>query len=189
MVTEMTDYELIQQIIHNPDVGIQQAIGQYGALVNGVVIKMLGTSNKLDVQECVSNVFIKLWKHSERFDASKGSLKGYIVAIARNEALSKLKALQKDNLHESLENMENDIGVEMDMTSELASKLNGQLIDELVGDLKEPDRQIFIRRYYWGERIKAIAKIMHLEEKFIENRLYLSKRKLRKELIEKGVRV
>lgn len=189
MVTEMTDYELIEQIIHNPDVGIQQAIGQYGALVNGVVIKMLGTSNKQDVQECVSNVFIKLWKHSERFDASKGSLKGYIVAIARNEALSKLKALQKDNLHESLENMENDIGVEMDMTSELASKLNGQLIDELVGDLKEPDRQIFIRRYYWGERIKAIAKIMHLEEKFIENRLYLSKRKLRKELIEKGVSV
>lgn len=189
MVTEMTDYELMQQIIHNPDVGIQQAIGQYGALVNGVVIKMLGTNNKLDVQECVSNVFIKLWKHSECFEASKGSLKAYIVAIARNEALSKLKALQKTHLQESLENMDGDIGVEIDMVSELASKLNGQIIEDLVESLKEPDRQIFIRRYYWGERIKAIAKVMHLEEKFIENRLYLSKRKLRKELIEKGVRV
>lgn len=183
----MTDNELIEYIIHNPEEGIKQAIKQYGAIVNAVVIKIIGANNRMDVQECVSNVFIKLWKYSSQFDEEKGVLKGYIVAIARNEALSKLKSIKKDNMQQSLEEMDGDIGTDIDMISELSVKVNTEIIGEMVDHLKEPDRQIFIRRHYWGERIKIIAAAMNLEEKFVENRLYLSKKLLRKQLEEKGV--
>lgn len=96
----MTDRELIEHIIHNPEEGIKQAIKQYGAIVNAVVIKIIGASNGLDVQECVSNVFIKLWQYSQQYDEEKGALKGYIVAIARNEALSKLKRIKISTIEE-----------------------------------------------------------------------------------------
>lgn len=183
----MADHELIEYIIHNSEEGIKQAIQQYGAIVNAVIIKIIGANNVLDVQECVSNVFIKLWQYSQHFNEGKGSLKGYIVAIARNEAFSKLKIMKKSNMQQSLDDMDGDIGIDIDMTNDLAVKVNNKIICEMVDALKEPDRQIFIRRHYWGERIKVIATSMNLEEKFIENRLYLSKKLLRKQLEEKGV--
>ncbi len=183
----MTDNELIEYILRNPEEGITKAIQQYGPIVNAVVTKIIGRNNALDIQECVSNVFINLWKYSQNFNACKGSLKGYIVTIARNEAFNKLKVINKNSLNQSLEVMDRDIGIDIDMTNDLAIKLNTKIICNMIDNLKEPDREIFIRHHYFGEKIKTIAQSMNLDEKFIENRLYLSKKLLRKQLITKGV--
>lgn len=181
----MTDKELRETIMQQPEKGIERAIEQYGGLVNAIVIKMIGKGSGADVQECISDVFIRLWKYIGGFDESKGTLKAYIVTIARNEAFRKLKSMQKDHYEQSLEDL--DIGVDIDMTYEVAKKSNKKIISETIEYLKEPDRQIFIRRYFWGERVKFIAKALNLEEKFVENRLYLVKKKLREQLIERGI--
>ena len=171
----------------DPEKGITQAIKEYGPIVNAVITKIIGGGNVLDVQECASNVFINLWKHSQKFNSNKGTLKGYIVAIARNEAFDKLKIISRNNMNQSLDTMNEDIGISVDMTNDLAVKLNTKIICDMINDLKEPDRQIFIRHHYFGERVKVISKTMNLDEKFVENRLYRSKKLLKKQLITKGV--
>lgn len=61
-------------------------------------------------------------------------------------------------------------------------KSTNKLVNEMVHNLKEPDREIFMRRYFLGERIKAIVIALNLDEKFIENKLYTVKKKLKKGL-------
>lgn len=181
----MTDEELMQQIKQRPDEGIEQVIRQYGPLIKGVIIKIAGYEKEIDVQECMSQVFVRLWQYGESFDAKKGTLRSYLITIARNEALRALRYLQTQESELLIEDY--DIGMDMDMTHEVARKMNKSIVHEIVEHLKEPDRQIFVRRYFFGERIKTIALEMQLEGKFVENRIYLVKKKMKKQLIERGV--
>lgn len=180
----MTDEELIRLIKDKPDEGVQAAIKCYGPLVKGVMIKIAGYEQSVDIQEGIAQVFVRLWQYRERFDGEKGTLKSYLVAMARNEALRMLKAGKRhqESVDEALA-----LDISLDMTHELTRKINRKIIQDVVGELGEPDRQIFIRRYFWGERIKIIALELALEEKFVENRIYLVKKKMKKQLLERGI--
>lgn len=181
----MEDKALIKLIKENPECGLEQTMVLYTSFVKAIVVRYLGYDHKEDIKECTADVFIKLWRFIDNFDETKGSLKSYIATIARNETLRKLKKEGKSLGDLPLEELE--IGLEVDMVGEIGKKLNAKLVQEVVEELPEPDRQIFISRYFWGERIKAISNTLKLEEKFVENRLYLVKKKLKGKLLEKGV--
>ncbi|MBU3804035.1 MAG: sigma-70 family RNA polymerase sigma factor [Candidatus Cellulosilyticum pullistercoris] len=181
----MEDKALIHFMKENPEGGLNQVMSLYAPFVKAIIVKYLGCEKKEDIKECIADVFIKLWRFIGNFDESKGSLKSYIAVIARNEALRKLKKEGKYLSDLNIDELE--IGIEVDMVSEMGRKINAKLVQEAIEALKEPDRQIFIKRYFWGQRIKEISKELRLEEKFIENRLYLVKKQLKGKLLEKGV--
>ncbi len=181
----MKDKALVELIKENPECGLEQAMVLYTPFVKAIIVRYLGYDHKEDIKECIADVFIKLWRFIEHFDETKGSLKGYIATIARNETLRKLKKEGKNLGNLPLEELE--IGLQVDMVGEIGKKMNARLVQELVEALPEPDRQIFIGRYFWGERVRAISNRLKLEEKFVENRLYLVKKKLKGKLLEKGV--
>lgn len=180
----MEDNILIKLIKENTEEGMKKAMMLYSPFVKAIVIKLMGRDNAEDIKECMADVFIKLWRFIDSFDEKKGSLKSYIATIARNEALRQLK--KKGRYPKCIDVNELDMGIEMDMASELGKKINMQLLKEAVDELPEPDRQIFISRYFFGDRVKEISMQLTLEEKFIENRLYLVKKKLKEKLVTKG---
>ena len=45
--------------------------------------------------------------------------------------------------------------------------------------LTEPDREILLRRYYFGQKPREIAAALGLDKKQVDNRLYQTKRRLR----------
>ena len=76
--------------------------------------------------------------------------------------------------------------------------LNSQDIEEAISDtffklwknvdnFKEPDRSIFILRYFYFEKVKEVASKLNLSEKKVENILYPSKTKLKEKLIKGGI--
>ena len=76
--------------------------------------------------------------------------------------------------------------------------LNSEDIEEAISDtffklwknvdnFKEPDRSIFILRYFYFEKVKEIASKLNLSEKKVENILYRSKTKLKEKLIKGGI--
>lgn len=76
--------------------------------------------------------------------------------------------------------------------------LNSEDIEEAISDtffklwknvdnFKEPDRSIFILRYFYFEKVKEIASKLNLSEKKVENILYPSKTKLKEKLIKGGI--
>jgi RNA polymerase sigma-70 factor (ECF subfamily) len=52
-----------------------------------------------------------------------------------------------------------------------------------IDSLTEPNKEIIMRRYFFEEKPARIAKTISLPVKEVENRLYQSKQKLRKELV------
>lgn len=59
-----------------------------------------------------------------------------------------------------------------------------EIIQGLVLDLDEPDRTIFLRRYYLLEPAREIARRLHMTEHNVNVRLSRGRTKLRRQFIE-----
>ncbi len=182
---KVEDRELIKLIKRDPEKGLEEAMILYAPLVKAILIKIIGNEQERDLQECLSDVFVRLWRFVDGFDENKGTLKGYIASIARNEALRRLK--QTSKYHEAVTLGEMELGLEMDMVGEVSRTMNKDIIQQVVDELEDPDRQIFIKRFFWGDSIKGIGEELKLAPKFVENRLYLAKKKLKSRLLERGI--
>lgn len=180
------DRKIIKLLKKSPEGGIKMAIDTYGAAVNTICKNILINLNSEDIEEAISDTFFKLWKNVDNFNHEKNkSLKSYIYAIARNTCFDKLKT---SNCNTSLfEIDENDLGIDVNMEDEYSKLHNKKIIKTTLDNFKEPDRSIFILRYFYFERVKVIASKLNLSEKKVENILYRSKTKLKEELIKGGI--
>ncbi len=56
----------------------------------GVLVRMLG--QRAEAEEALQDVFTRVWTRAGRYDAAKGSAGGWLVAVARNAAIDRLRA-------------------------------------------------------------------------------------------------
>lgn len=180
------DRKIIKLLKKSPEDGIKMVIDVYGSAVNTICKNILINLNSEDIEEAISDTFFKLWKNVDNFNVEKNkSLKSYIYAIARNTCFDKLKSF---NCNTSLFDVdENDLGIDVNMEDEYSKLHNKKIIKTTLDNFKEPDRSIFILRYFYFEKVKVIASKLNLSEKKVENILYRSKTKLKEELIKGGI--
>lgn len=182
----MNDIELIELLQKDPQEGLRECIHSYGATVQWIVTKIVGSNNREDIEECVSDVFAKLWRNAHYFDDRRETkLSSYLYGIARNTALDYRKSRQHDL--EQIPVEENDLHIDADFTDEYAKKVNSQIVQHTVDLLPQPDRDIFIYRYYFRLKISEIAERLDLKPKQVENKLFRGKEVLRKQLMEGGI--
>lgn len=181
----MNDEKLIKLIKRNTSAGLSAAIEQYGSLVKTVVVRIVGYENQQDVEECVSDVFVELWKSIDNYNSEKGLLKNYIISIARHVGINTFR--RKLNRQELIPLEEDILNVDVDLTNAVSRTINKNIIKETIDSLPHPDKDIFIRRYFLFESVKEIAALLELTPKAVENRLYRGKDKLREELLNKGI--
>jgi len=167
------------------DKALAAVIEQYGGLVQAVIRRTLGSANAQDVEECTSEVFWRLYQNAENIQPERG-LKSYLCGIARHVAVDRLRQLGRTDWQQ-LPQDENALGVWADPADELAAAERQRLVQQCVDALPQPDRDIFILRYYFGEQVKVIAERLGLSAKSVENRLYQGRLRLKKALIERGV--
>lgn len=181
----MNDEKLIKLIKNHPSKGLSAAIEQYGPLIKTIIVRILGYENQPDIEESVSDVFVELWKSIDNFHPEKGNLKNYIISIARHVGINTYR--RKLIKYELIPLEENDLEIDIDLENEISKTINRNIIKETIDSLPQPDKDIFIRRYYLFESIKEIALYVNLNTKAVENKLYRGKLKLKTELINNGI--
>lgn len=172
----MTDEKLIAFIKKKPEQGIAAAIDLYGGAVRTICSSVL--ENREDTEEAVSQVFYRLWKYAGNY-SGRGSLKSYIYGIARNAALDAAKTAP-------VEYEWDDIDIETP-ENVFMKKQQEQIIHRSVDEMDEPDRSIFILKYFCFFKNREIAEKLNLSLKQVENRLARNKEKLKAKLLERGI--
>lgn len=163
--------KLLMQLQKRHKNSINQAIEVYTPYLSTVLYNMVGSGlPKEDIEEIVSDVFVMLWKNAEYIDLSKGTLRSYIAATARNLAL---KRLNKKKDYTNLDDIE--IPIEDEFTDD-----NKKSIWDAVMRLGEPDNEIFVRFYKYDEKLKDISKATGLNISTIKTKLSRGKLKLKK---------
>jgi RNA polymerase sigma-70 factor (ECF subfamily) len=180
----LNDDVLIQKLIAKDQDVFAYIIDTYSKLlwvVAGGILNGVGTAQ--DIEECISDVFVQIWKNPKAFNQQKGSLKTFLAVIAKSKALDAYRKLSKNKIVEISEAI---AASDDDLLDFIMDKESCQALYSAIESLTEPNKEIIIRRYFFDEKPAHIAARISLPVKDVENRLYQSKLKLRKRLEEKG---
>ena len=182
----MNDEELVDRLLRDTSEGMTTAIDLYGGAVKKICTTILSGYQSEDVEEAVSDAFVALWKSLQagRYDGSV-SIRSYLYGIARRTALNRRRELAKKQRTENIDNVVRMADV--DVEQEAIQKVNDQILNEVIMELKSPDREIFIYRYYEQYSIREIAEKLALTAKSVENRIARGKAGLKEKLLRCGV--
>ena len=185
-MNKFKDKKIISLLKKSPENGLNLALDIYGGAVKTICKNILSDYKNEDIEEAISDTFFKLWQNIDNFEQDKKiPLKSYIYAIARNTALDKRRKIKTSNFILPIE--EDALGVSINMEDDLSKKINNKIIYKTIDNMEEPDKSIFILRYFYFEKIKDISSRLGLSPKKVENCLYRQKGKLKKALIEGGI--
>ena len=164
----------------SPEILLQLLMDRYMGFVYSIVYKNIGlVASKEDVEETVSDVFVKVYNSLDKFDPNKGSEKSFIGVIARNTAIDRYRQIVgKDILFLSLDDCLDKKDGDFSADKSYLTKVERQMILEGVLGLKEPDRTIVFRHYYLEETLSQIAKKIGHSPNAVQKRLKRSLKKL-----------
>ncbi len=184
----MDDRDIIELFWQRSESAIARTQQQYGALCRSTARHILPDSR--DVEECVADVLLRLWNAipPER----PRSLKAYLMRITRNLALDRAMynraEMRSSALTESFEELEACLG---DHWGSPERQLEGiqlrEFMDRFLQSLKQENRIIFVRRYWYGENIREICQALHASEGKVKSSLYHTRNRLREQLEQEGV--
>ena len=183
----MIDQQLLNTIRKNPNKGIHKLMNLYGGAISTICKNFLYDCSESDIEEAISDTFVNFWKHLDSFELNDSfSLKSYLYAIARNVARDKRRKLKKADIF-SLEELSLDLPSNDSTENEVIRREHEAILHTCLENMKEPDKSIFLYRYFYGYRISDIANIFNISCKSVENILYRGRLKLRSDLFERGI--
>ncbi len=159
---------------------LEKAIDIYTPYVSVIIYNIIGSAmTKEDVEEAVSDTFVSLWRSVERLDSGKGCIRTYLSAVARNCARKKLR---ERTLCGELD--ENTAAVSGEPSERLEAEEEREMLLALIRGLGEPDSEVFIRRYWYGEKISAIAAATGICKSTVATKLQRGREKLKELLLK-----
>lgn len=180
----MSDRQILELLYEDSNRAMELLYDQYIGLLYYIVKHKIGeVGTNEDVEECVSNILYQFYEQRTRVDLSKGTIKAYLCVMANRMAIDTYRKLmrvacQQYNTEESIEpKLEGEIG--NDMINSVIVKEERMQLYEHINRLREPDREIMLRKYYLGQKTKEIAEVLHLKENTVDQRVSRTLRKLR----------
>ena len=171
------DGRLLDTLLEDPQAGLAAILDQYGAMVNAIVRRIL-PQDPQDAEECVADVLVAAWRNAAGLRQGGHSLKGWLCLTARNAALNRWRALHRRP------NLPLEEAVAGDWLLAPQPTEAEELIQALVDALPEPDREIFIRRYYFLEPAAEIGRAVGMAAHTVTVRLSRGRDKLRRQFIQ-----
>ena len=158
----MTEEELHHKLTHRQQRALQEAMERYGSYVKTVIYNVLRSrGTREDLEELSSDVFYSLWEHAGTI--SRGKVKAWLGAVARNRAKSFLRSS-----HQTLP-------MEKDLRRRLLAA---------VQSMPPVDKKIFLRYYYEYQTMEQISASMDIPVGTIKSRLSRGRRRLKQVIME-----
>ncbi len=178
----MKSKKLIRNYINNNELDIKKIVDEYSRYIY-IVIKNSSKEQLCDedIEEIISDVFFILWKNKEKLDINK-SITNYLVGIIKNLVKEKYRNFK---FSIKIEEYDNLVIEDKKINNFLEINEQEEIIEKSLNCMNNEDIKIFTMFYYYGKKIKEIAKILNVSETKVKTKLHRIRNKIKKDL-EKG---
>lgn len=183
----MEDHRLLALLEQRNEDVLAELQNKYGAKCFYLALGLL--HDKQLAEECVNDVWLKLWDSIP--PARPNHLWLYIAKATRNTALTCLEKQQAQKrsatvlLLDELREVIPDPLYEQETDGEALRTL----LEDFLRELKPEHRRLFLRRYWYGQEVRQLAKEWNTTEGRLSGILFRLRKKLRKRLEKEGFRL
>lgn len=155
--------------------GLERLMDRYTKYLSVIVWNILGGHlSPEDGEEVVSDVFLAAWDQAE--DLQPDYLKAWLAAVARNKARDRLR---RSHIDLPLEEDVLELPDENTPVIAFERKEERAMVRKAVDSLGEPDREIFLRHYYYIQPVRDISLSMGLNESTVKTKLRRGRMRLK----------
>lgn len=128
----MTQEELLAQIYKKDSKAFTTLYDMYAKSLYGVIFNII--KDKEESEDLLQEVFVKIWKNIDSYNESKGRFFTWIINIARNSCIDKLRSKSHNNSRKNL-SADNFVHI-LDYNTSVTNKIDAIGIKEFINKLK-----------------------------------------------------
>lgn len=165
--TTYTEEELLQLLKQQNRQAFNYLYRQYSGALYGVILKVI--ADEQTAQDVLQDVFVKIWHNVAQYDSGRGRLYTWMLNIARNAAIDKLRSkgeIMKGKIQTG-ENIVNNL--EQNIKTEQPTDTIG--LRRMVDKLKPEYATIVELAYFNGYTTEEISKTLGIPSGTVKTRM------------------
>ena len=133
-------------------------------------------------EEVTQEVFVNLWEHPERYDAARGSLRAYLLALAHGRAVDQLRS---ETSRKAREQRSHSVGTPVyDLEQEVLEIVANERLRSALACLPDVERSAIELAYFGGHTYREVAAIQQQAEGTVKSRIRAGLRRMERELAQ-----
>jgi RNA polymerase sigma-70 factor (ECF subfamily) len=142
------------------------------------------TGDRAAAEDVVQETLLRAWKHADNLREGKGSIRGWLLTVARNIITdrARAKAVRPVEVNKPVESPE--------VTRDHAEAVVDSMVVMAAIDRLSPDhRNVLVEIYYRGRTINETAQVLGIAPGTVKSRSFHALRAMRAVMSEKGAEV
>jgi RNA polymerase sigma-70 factor (ECF subfamily) len=156
-------------------VNLEEIYERYADVCFSVALHVLRSPD--DAEDCVQDVFARVWQRSDAYRPERGSLRGFLIACVRNDALGRRRAEAR---HRAIE--EREAQLQPSVEFEIADHVEAARVRQGLQRLPPDQRRVLELAYFGGLTHREIAAKLDEPLGTVKSRLALALRRLSRAL-------
>ncbi|HJR44960.1 MAG TPA: sigma-70 family RNA polymerase sigma factor [Actinomycetota bacterium] len=178
-MSSSVDLDLVEGLLARDEDRLREVIALYGGVVLGMARRVLAEGGM--AEEVAQDTFLALWRRPGAFNPERGTLKSFLVTVARNKAIDLVRKQEslrrtKDQLLADLRTSVQPPGAGLENTEELKGSLK---------QIPAQQREAIVLAYFGGRTYREVAEELGIPEGTAKTRLRDGLRRL-KEVMTSG---
>ena len=148
-----SDAALVARLVRRDESALAALYDRYARLLTSVLNRILRDTQA--AEEILQDIVLQLWRAPSRFDASRGSLPAWLLVIARNRAISRLRH-HEPTAGEEL--AEDSVISPVNLETVVAQREQFARVQSALGSLPQEQRAVLELAYFHGMTHSEIAR-------------------------------
>jgi len=150
----ISEEELVTLLKDKDERGFTILYNNYSSALYGVLNKII--QSDVDASDLLQDTFLKIWRNIGNYDSSKGSIFTWMMNIARNLAIDKVRSADFRDTSQNI-SMEDKVVYQVDNEYQTIQEVDGIGLQKVVDKLKPEYKQLIDLVYYQGYTQAEVA--------------------------------
>jgi RNA polymerase sigma-70 factor (ECF subfamily) len=179
----LADEEVMQLVADGSPRAFELLYDRHGGAAFSLAYRMVG--NRVTAEDTTQEAFLSIWRSRLRYDASRGSVRTWVLGIVHNRAVDALRrGSVHDRAREPIEGMEERFEAAERTEVEAARREEAAGVRSALDALPDDQRRTIELAYFGGFSHSEIAELLNEPIGTVKGRMRLGLDKLRRRLAE-----
>jgi RNA polymerase sigma-70 factor (ECF subfamily) len=176
------DVALVRSIAAGDKHAMQILFARHNVRVFRFILRLVG--DKSAAENLVSEVFLDVWRQAGRFQ-DRSQVTTWLLAIARNKALSALRCRSTEELNEDAAAAIEDPQDNPEVT--LQSRQKTEILLNCLSQLSPGHREVIDLVYYHEKSIDEVAEITGAPQNTVKTRMFYARKRIAELMANQGI--